>query len=108
MNTNDSISQSHLARQRVTDDLRRLLHDAESLISAARHDGSSNIAAVREQLETSVREARQQLAQQQHAILDRARHSAQRTSEYVHVHPWTSMSAAAGAGVLIGLLLARR
>jgi ElaB/YqjD/DUF883 family membrane-anchored ribosome-binding protein len=108
MHTNDSISQSHLARQRVTDDLRRLVQDAESLITAARHDGSSNVAAIRERLEASVSEARQQISEHQHAILERARHSAQRTSEYVHVHPWTSMSAAAGAGLLIGLLLARR
>lgn len=108
MNTNDSISQSHRAKERLSDDLKRLVEDAESLISAARHDGSGQMAELRERLESSIREARASISGAQHAMLDRARQNVQRTSEFVHVHPWSSMSAAAGAGLLIGLLLARR
>ena len=35
MNTNEHITQSQLARQHVTDDLRQLMRDAEQLIAAA-------------------------------------------------------------------------
>jgi ElaB/YqjD/DUF883 family membrane-anchored ribosome-binding protein len=39
---------------------------------------------------------------------DRAKAAADDANHYVHRHPWSSAALAAGAGVLIGLLLGRR
>ena len=108
MNTNESISQSQVARQRTAEDLRQLLHDAEQLIAATRHDGGERLHAVRERLETSVRQARDAFCERERALVDGARHRAERADAYVHVHPWTSMTIAAGAALMVGWLLGRR
>jgi ElaB/YqjD/DUF883 family membrane-anchored ribosome-binding protein len=44
----------------------------------------------------------------QQQFFDRARDTARRTNEVVHVHPWTAIGVAAGAGLLLGALLMRR
>ncbi len=40
--------------------------------------------------------------------LEKSKAAAHATDEYVHENPWRSIVAAAGVGVLIGLLIARR
>ena len=108
MNSNEHVSQSQLARNRIADDLRLLMRDAEQMISAARQDSTENLAAMRDKLQTGLRQARDQVCEREHALVDQARHGAEQANQYVHVHPWTSMGVAAGAGLLIGALLARR
>jgi ElaB/YqjD/DUF883 family membrane-anchored ribosome-binding protein len=108
MMSNDSISQSQLARQRTADDLRHLLQDTEQLIAATRHDSSERLAAVRERVEASVRNVREQFNERERAFAEQARASIQRADHYVHVHPWTSMGLAAGVGMVVGWLMMRR
>ena len=71
--------------EKLADDLRRVASDAETLWREA-----SNSAGDR------MREAS-----------TRARAAADDANHYVHRHPWSSAAVAAGAGVLIGLLLSR-
>ena len=72
--------------EKLADDLRRVASDAEALWRE-----TSNSAGDR------MREASA-----------RARAAAGDANHYVHRHPWSSAAVAAGAGVLIGLLLSRR
>jgi len=108
MNTNESISQSQIARKRTMEDLRHLLHDAEQMIAATRHDGGEQLHAVRERLESSVRQARDAFSERERALVEQARHRAERADAYVRVHPWTSMTIASGAALMVGWLLGRR
>ncbi|HJX57849.1 MAG TPA: hypothetical protein VJ325_03945 [Thiobacillus sp.] len=48
------------------------------------------------------------MADAQAALLVRTRATARATDEYVHTHPWQSMGAAVGVGLVIGLLIGRR
>jgi ElaB/YqjD/DUF883 family membrane-anchored ribosome-binding protein len=41
-------------------------------------------------------------------VVEKAKAAAKATDGYVHDNPWKSVSIAAGAGLLIGLLLGRR
>jgi ElaB/YqjD/DUF883 family membrane-anchored ribosome-binding protein len=52
--------------------------------------------------------ARQSLTQAQTAVSDGARQAAEFTDEYVRMNPWKSLGIAAAAGLLIGILMARR
>lgn len=108
MNTNESLSHSQIARQRTVEDLRELLHDAEQMIAATLHDGSERLHAVRDRLESSVRQAREAFCERERALVEQARHGAQRADAYVHVHPWTSLTIAAGAALMVGWMLGRR
>jgi ElaB/YqjD/DUF883 family membrane-anchored ribosome-binding protein len=52
--------------------------------------------------------AKEALSGAQSAVSDGAKEFAGVANEYVNTHPWKAMGAAAAAGVLLGLLLARR
>jgi ElaB/YqjD/DUF883 family membrane-anchored ribosome-binding protein len=65
--------------EKLADDLRRVASDAETLWRETRHVAG-----------------------------DRARLVAADANDYLHRHPWSSAAMAAGAGLLVGLLLGRR
>lgn len=52
--------------------------------------------------------ARQTLAHAQSVVTDGAKQYASATDGYVRANPWSALGVAAAAGLLIGLLLARR
>ena len=96
------------ARDRLADEMRTLVSDAEEMLRAASKQGGEQLGAARERLERSVSVAKSELANLEHVVLERARRTARETDEYVHEHPWTSVGVGAGIGLLLGLLLGRR
>ena len=59
-------------------------------------------------LAENLRAARLKLEDVDAAIRDKAREAARATDDYVHENPWRSIGVAAGAGLVIGLLIGRR
>jgi len=55
-----------------------------------------------------MRDARTSLTEAQTAVADTAKQAADFTDDYVRTNPWKALGFAAGAGLLIGILLARR
>ncbi len=96
------------ARDRIAQDMRTLVRDAEDLLHAAQRQGMEGLASARERLESSLKQAKSQVSDSQQQILERARDTAKKANDMVHVYPWTAMGVAAGAGLLIGALLMRR
>ncbi len=104
----DSMERVAAARDRLAGELRALVGDAEEMLKAASRQGNEQLSAVRERLERSVTTAKGELADLEQAVVERARATARETNEYVHDHPWNAIGVAAGVGLLLGLLLARR
>jgi ElaB/YqjD/DUF883 family membrane-anchored ribosome-binding protein len=96
------------ARERLAKDMRTLVQDAEDLLHAAQRQGAEGVSEIRDRLEASIKQAKAQVWNGQQQFFDRARDTARRTNEVVHVHPWTAIGVAAGAGLLLGALLMRR
>lgn len=96
------------ARDRLAQEMRTLVSDAEEMLRAASKQGGEQLGAARERLERSVSIARSELVNLEHAVVDRARHTAREADEYVREHPWTAVGVGAGIGLLLGLLLGRR
>ncbi|MCD6680218.1 MAG: DUF883 family protein [Burkholderiaceae bacterium] len=96
------------ARDRLADELRSLVSDAEEMLKAASRGGNEQLNLVRERLERGVNAARSELNSFQEAALETARRTAAETDEYVHEHPWNAVGIAAAVGVLLGVLLTRR
>jgi ElaB/YqjD/DUF883 family membrane-anchored ribosome-binding protein len=42
------------------------------------------------------------------SVKEKTKEVARATDDYVHEHPWLAISTAAGAGLVIGLLIGRR
>ena len=100
--------QSDVAKQQLINDFKVVVADAEALLKATAGQGGEAVAALRAKTETSLAEAKAKMADAQAALLVRTKATARATDEYVHTHPWQSIGAAAGVGVVIGLLIGRR
>lgn len=95
-------------KDKLVADLQRVIADAEELMQATSHQTEDKIVALRERIGENLREARHKLADAEDALLERGREMARATDEYVHENPWPAIGAAAGVGLVIGLLVGRR
>jgi ElaB/YqjD/DUF883 family membrane-anchored ribosome-binding protein len=89
-------------------DLKTVMTDAEALLRATSAQTGEKIQEVRARAEESLRQAKARLGSIEEEALRRAREVADATDDYVRENPWQSVGIAAGVGLLVGLLLARR
>lgn len=85
---------------RVLDDLKRVLADAEQLFSTATEEAQGRSAETLQGL-------RERLARLESELGARAREGAQQAERYVSENPWQAVGIAAGVGLLLGVLLGR-
>lgn len=115
METNMTASQGKGApasREKLVEDLRAVVEDAEGLLQATSQHVGERAAAARARIQESLVSAKAHLADAEHEVIEYTRRAAKATDEYVHENPWKAMSisAAVGAcvGVVIGMLIGRR
>lgn len=92
----------------MTHDLRTMITDSEDLLHAVGSVSDEGFAAVRTAFEQKLKAAKTRLTEVSQPILDRTRETAVVADDYVHGNPWSTAGIAIAAGVLIGLLVARR
>ncbi len=93
---------------RLMSDLRAVLEDAESLLTATAGQAGERIQKARERAQETVRVARERLADTQEEVVQRAREAAKETDNYVRDNPWQAVGIAAGVAFIIGVLVSRR
>ena len=96
------------AREQMISDLRAVVADSEELLRATAGAADERATAARARVEESLRTARGKLEELDSQMLDRLNQAAKAADEYVHEHPWGAVGIAAAAGLLVGVLLARR
>lgn len=96
------------ARQRLVADLKRVMADAEELLHATQGNTEAGMAALRERLSENLRALRHKVLDAEEALVAKTKQVARATDDYVHEHPWKAVGAAAGFGLIVGLLLGRR
>jgi ElaB/YqjD/DUF883 family membrane-anchored ribosome-binding protein len=96
------------AKDKIADDLKALVDDGQELLKATANVSGERIAAVRTQFTAHASSAKTRLAQLSQPLVARAG----RVDDYVRYHvgasPWAALAAAAAAGMLVGLLAAKR
>lgn len=92
----------------LVSDLKTVMQDAESLLKATSALTGEKVQEARAKAEESLRQAKVRLSEVEEEALRRAKEVAEAADEYVHDNPWQSVGIAAGVGLLVGLLLARR
>jgi ElaB/YqjD/DUF883 family membrane-anchored ribosome-binding protein len=92
----------------LVEDLKTVMEDAEALLKATSTLTGEKVQEVRARAEESLRQAKARLSAVEEEALRRAREIADAADEYVHENPWQSVGIAAGIGLVVGLLLARR
>ena len=95
-------------RERLVDDLANVLGEAEEMLSRAAAETGDKARDLRSQVETKLLRAKLRLQEIEGEAVDRAKAAARATDDYVHANPWRSVGIAAGAGLIIGMLISRR
>ena len=105
---NRAVEQFDDARSRMAGDFRTMIADGEELMKAAASVSGEGFAAARTKFEGKLKSAKEELAGLSRPMLDRTRETAIAANEYVRGNPWTAVGVAMAAGVLIGVLAAKR
>jgi ElaB/YqjD/DUF883 family membrane-anchored ribosome-binding protein len=95
-------------KEKLAADLKLVIADAEELLQITSAQTGDKVAELRVRMADNLRAARLKLADVDAAVRDKAREAARATDDYVHENPWRSIGVAAGAGLVIGLLIGRR
>ncbi len=91
-------------RDKLLDDLRLVIRDAEELLRMTAHQVGDDTAELRSRIQSRLQEAGLELA----SLQDAATAQVKAADEFVHEHPWESIGIAAAVGLVVGLLVARR
>ncbi|MDY6944396.1 MAG: DUF883 family protein [Pseudomonadota bacterium] len=101
-------AQVDVTTDQLVSDLKTVMEDAEALLKATSTLTGEKIQEVRARAEESLRNAKVRLSEVEEEAMRRAREVAEAADEYVRENPWQSVGIAAGVGLVVGLLLARR
>ena len=93
---------------KLLEELQGVVHDAEALLKATAAQTGEKIQEARARTEESLRKIKARLGDVEDEALKRARVLAGEAEDYVQTNPWQVIGAAAGIGLLLGLLMSRR
>lgn len=98
---------AEVSKEKLMQDLRVVVADAEELLRATAGQAGEKASAVRERIQENVNAAKLRLASAEDEALEHAKQAAKVTDEYVHDNPWTAIGVAASVGVIVGMLIGR-
>ena len=107
MDTKVMGAEGEVSREKLMQDLRIVVSDAEELLRATAGQAGEKVSAIRERIQENLAAAKERLAAAQESIVVKTKQAAKATDEYVHENPWKAVGIAAGAGLVVGMLISR-
>jgi ElaB/YqjD/DUF883 family membrane-anchored ribosome-binding protein len=104
----ESIPTKTGARDQLMSDLKSVIQDAESWLRNGSQMTGEELAAARAKFERTLSGAKADLIRLEETVVQRTKEAARATDEFVTTNPWKAVGVGAAAGVLIGMLIARR
>ena len=98
----------HVTSEKLMQDMRVVVADAEDLLKATAGQTGERIEKVRARAEESLRTARNRLQIAGKAVQENAAEALHTVDDQVHENPWTAVGIAAGVGLVLGILVGRR
>ncbi len=89
-------------------DMKTLIEEAQELFREATQVTGAKADELRSKGLSLLEIATQKAQEFQEVALEKGKEAAQATDEFVHEHPWKAVGIAAGIGLVVGLLIARR
>ncbi|MGB7480801.1 MAG: DUF883 domain-containing protein [Burkholderiaceae bacterium] len=100
--------QANDAREKLLNDLRAVIADAEQLLSEGAEQTEHGYRTAIAQFERKLRNARAELARMEEHLLSSGKNVLESTDRFVEDHPWQAVGVGLLAGVVAGLLLGRK
>lgn len=91
-------------REKLAEDLRELIHDAEQLLKSGANEAGEKAAELRAKLQESLTKAKETCRR----LEDRAIAGAKAADRVIRDHPYETIGLAFGLGVLLGVLINRK
>ncbi len=111
MNTNVTGVHGDVSKEKLMQDLRVVVADAEELLRATAGQAgeklSEKMSTTRERIQENLSAAKARLISAEAVVVARTKQAAKATDEYVHENPWKSVGVGAAVGVIVGMLIAR-
>ena len=101
-------TETQASRDRLIEDFKKVIDDAEELLKVTAHETGGKIGAVRERAEENLRTARRKLDALEGDLINQTKAAAKATDVLVHENPWQAVAIAAAVGMLFGMLSGRR
>ena len=95
---------TELANERLTSDLKTVVHDAEELMKATAGQAGEKVTQARTRLTAAVESARATCQR----LEEKTVAAAKATDKTIRAHPYESIGIAFGLGLLVGVLVARK
>ncbi len=95
-------------KAKLMHDLHVVIEDAQVLLRMTADQVGEEAQAVRERVSARLGKAKEELQGLQDNAFQSAKAAAHATDHFVHENPWKSVAIAAGAGLLLGVLISRR
>jgi ElaB/YqjD/DUF883 family membrane-anchored ribosome-binding protein len=108
MHTNSQEANMQVTTDKLMQDLRAVVGDAEELLKATAGQTGERIENIRARAEQSVRNARERMRAAGHDLRLAAETATHQVEGEVRDNPWTTLGVAAGIGVVLGMMLARK
>lgn len=105
-----SLEEAHsaISRERVMRDLRTLARDTEDLLKVTAGDLGDKANEIRQNVSTALSRAKVSYAEIQEQAITSAKSAARKADTQIRAHPYQWLGVAFGAGLLVGVLLARK
>ena len=107
MSTKSVVMGADVSKEKLMQDLRVVVTDAEELLRATAGQAGEKVAAARERIQETLAAAKARLVIAEEAVVAKTKQAAKATDEYVHENPWKAVGIAAGAGLIVGMLISR-
>jgi len=95
-------------KEKLIADMKVVVADAEEILRATAGVAGEKMAELRERIGGSLQDAKLRLEDAEAIMLDKTKAAARAADEYVNENPWQAVGIAAGVGLLLGVIIARR
>lgn len=95
-------------RNRLIDDLKLVIKDAEDLLRGTRSQASEGYQTARTKFESTLHSAMDNLSTLESRFRDTSREALDTAHDYVQKNPWQAVGISALAGLVVGVLISRK
>ena len=96
------------AREKLLNDLRAVIADAEQLLSDTEQQSERGYKTAIAQFERKLRNAKAELGRLEQRVTSSGKNALHAMDQFVEDHPWQAVGTGLCAGLLVGLLIGRK
>jgi ElaB/YqjD/DUF883 family membrane-anchored ribosome-binding protein len=95
-------------KEKLIADMKVVVADAEEILRATAGVAGEKMAELRVRIGESLQDAKLRLEDAEAIVIDKTKAAAMAADDYVNENPWQAVGIAAGVGLLLGVIIARR